>query len=438
LVLRESHSRVATELSATSAERREDPETGAVYTPSEYALAFGEEYTWSSLMEYWRHDMFLVDSEGFGKDADDAPQPALQKVLLHFASARPDAAESGAQRKLFGFPIPILVPWTDNFAGSMQAAARDDLERRFGAAAPLDDVVLLWAARACDLPRTRVTLDEAMRGPRKHREGWLLVVAEWGEDRGPPDEVAGPLAQLAECGMAQEEVDLRDCLRQLCAPEILGEGEGTTCSVCGERGRATHQLGLWSTPPTLILQLKRFEYSDFGRRKVGVPVRFPLEGLDLTSHCSAPGVETFPSSRCLRAGCQVESLLDGSRGRMSHFDAAEARCVVDLEDGGRLSAPRGDLIPVLPQGAPARAEPQAVYDLSATCVHIGSAAFGHYVAYARSCEDGLWRFYNDGDVVEVDRDEVEEEKAGTYLLFYIRRDHRPATWGPPTRDNSPE
>lgn len=71
---------------------------------------------------------------------------------------------------------------------------------------------------------------------------------------------------------------------------------------------------------------------------------------------------------------------------------------------------------------------QSVYDLAALSKHMGGLGGGHYVAYARSSENGKWYYYNDSMVSEVSTAEVLNDKVGAYVLFYVRRDRRPACW----------
>lgn len=44
----------------------------------------------------------------------------------------------------------------------------------------------------------------------------------------------------------------------------------------------TVKLAVWRAPPLLIIQLKRFQYTQYSRRKLQNLVTFPLRGLDLS------------------------------------------------------------------------------------------------------------------------------------------------------------
>lgn len=69
------------------------------------------------------------------------------------------------------------------------------------------------------------------------------------------------------------------------------------------------------------------------------------------------------------------------------------------------------------------------YELCAVSKHIGALGGGHYVAYARSSIDGHWYLFNDSSVSKVDAEEVLNDNVGAYVLFYLRQDRAPASWG---------
>jgi len=165
-------------------------------------------------------------------------------------------------------------------------------------------------------------------------------------------------------------VDLRKCFQIFCETDQLPETDAWYCNKCKEHREAFKKMEFWSLPPTLILQLKRFTYSEWCRDRLDTPVAFPLEGLDLSAYC------------------------------------------VNEVAGVSL-----------------------IYDLAGISIHMGGLGGGHYIAYARG-ENGKWHEYNDGSVSEVTPSKVAEEKTGAYVLFYIRRDHRPSGWGPPSDESA--
>ena len=71
--------------------------------------------------------------------------------------------------------------------------------------------------------------------------------------------------------------DLRDCLLEFTSRETLTQL--LTCEACREPRRTSKQLSLTTTPPVLVVQLKRFDA--ISQRKLSTPVKFPLHDLDL-------------------------------------------------------------------------------------------------------------------------------------------------------------
>eukprot|EP00931_Biecheleriopsis_adriatica_P074322 TRINITY_DN48405_c0_g1_i1.p1 TRINITY_DN48405_c0_g1~~TRINITY_DN48405_c0_g1_i1.p1 ORF type:complete len:949 (+),score=190.68 TRINITY_DN48405_c0_g1_i1:116-2962(+) len=162
-------------------------------------------------------------------------------------------------------------------------------------------------------------------------------------------------------------VELTKLLDIFVEDEQLGSDDAWYCNQCKEHKEAWKKLEFHRCPPVLVLQLKRFQYTRWTRERLNTAVNFPLEGLDLAPYCT-------PSSRSI------------------------------------------------PDPEP------TVYDLAATSKHIGSLGGGHYVAYCRSSLDGEWYFFDDGSVRRCSVEEVESDKVGAYVLFYIRRDFRPSSF----------
>eukprot|EP00434_Breviolum_minutum_P028575 symbB.v1.2.025281.t1/scaffold2445.1/size151041/9 len=90
-----------------------------------------------------------------------------------------------------------------------------------------------------------------------------------------------------------------------------------------------------------------------------------------------------------------------------------------------------DLSPYLTASARETSTVTPVYDLAAVSKHIGSLGGGHYVAFSRSSIDGEWYLFDDSSVRHCSEEDVASDKVGAYVLFYIRRDHRPEHFGSP-------
>jgi len=206
------------------------------------------------------------------------------------------------------------------------------------------------------------------------RESHEYFAVEWLEDATLPPRLAQDEALKVNDGGARTdgEQGLSSLLRMFTEQEKLGADDAWYCNRCKEHKEAWKKLEFHVTPPVLVLQLKRFQFTRWSRERLNTPVHFPLEGLDLSPYCTESSVQGINSD-------------------------------------------------------PAR----TTYDLAAFSMHIGSLGGGHYIAYCRSNQDGEWYLFDDGTVRRATKSEVEGEKVGAYVLFYIRRDYRPAVFGPP-------
>lgn len=136
------------------------------------------------------------------------------------------------------------------------------------------------------------------------------------------------------------------------------------CTHCRrkENGTVKH-LQIWSTPPVLIIHLKRFCQTKLSNSKLTYPVEFPLVD--------------FNVKRFLSTNNEL-----------------------DERDYG-------------------------FYDLYAVCNHRGSMSNGHYTAYCQNPMTGKWFCYDDHLVSEIDPARVCTPDA--YILFYKRRETPPSS-----------
>jgi len=205
------------------------------------------------------------------------------------------------------------------------------------------------------------------------------LVVEWPEGADvASSEALGKLLDHAGQGRGQSStstpIDLDRCFRLFTETDKLPASDAWYCNRCKEHREAHKTMGFWTLPPILVLQLKRFTYNEYSRDRLDIPVSFPLEGLDLGMHCSCPTARSLDQ----------------------------------------------------------------IFDLAAVSVHMGGLGGGHYIAFGRSSEDGKWYEFNDSSVREVPAATVAAEQTGAYILFYLRRDHRPVRWGEPEPAPTPE
>jgi hypothetical protein len=123
-------------------------------------------------------------------------------------------------------------------------------------------------------------------------------------------------------------------------------------------------LKIWTTPPVLIIHLKRFCQTKSSNSKLTYPVEFPLVDFNVKRFLSTTKIGEDEDER--------------------HY---------------------------------------GLYDLFAVCNHRGSISNGHYTAYCKNPITEKWFCYDDHLVSEIDSSRVCTPDA--YILFYQRRDTQP-------------
>ena len=135
------------------------------------------------------------------------------------------------------------------------------------------------------------------------------------------------------------------------------------CTHCRQKVNGTvKNLKIWTTPPVLIVHLKRFCQTKISNSKLTYPVDFPLVDLNVKQFVSTTNDD-------------------------------------DEDDSDRQ---------------------YGLYDLFAVCNHRGSMSNGHYTAYCKNPITEKWFCYDDHLVSEIDPSRVCTPDA--YILFYKRRD----------------
>jgi ubiquitin carboxyl-terminal hydrolase 4/11/15 len=160
---------------------------------------------------------------------------------------------------------------------------------------------------------------------------------------------------------------IKDCLEFFRKPEKLDKDNSWYCNVCKDHVEATKTIEIYKTPAILIFCLQRFKSRGiYLKDKLEDKIDFPVHDLDMKPYV------------------------------LYHKDA------------------QGNNTDLL-------------YDLYAVSNHTGSLAFGHYTAYAKNHESGIWYDYNDSSVslVSSRNDEREVVTGEAYVLYYIRKDFFP-------------
>lgn len=84
-------------------------------------------------------------------------------------------------------------------------------------------------------------------------------------------------------------INLDDCLEEYCKEELLDENNLWNCESCNNKVPGVKRLQLWSTPPVLVIQLKRF--SATRTIKDSRLVSYPLKDFNIGKYVSAAKID---------------------------------------------------------------------------------------------------------------------------------------------------
>ncbi|KAG7394390.1 Ubiquitin carboxyl-terminal hydrolase 32 [Phytophthora boehmeriae] len=225
-----------------------------------------------------------------------------------------------------------------------------------------------------------------------------------------------------------QPLNLAHCMEMFTAKETIPEAY---CGHCKTLRPATKKMDLWRLPPLLVIQLKRFCFTQVSRRKLHHLVDFPLKGLQLDDFVARQreprrgklsGLEYW-----LFLGGKLKSVQDETKSSSSSPSSDNLESSVNDSDNSspfKPVSPRRQSSALLDAPATAassvRADDGFLYDLYAVVNHVGALGGGHYFAYVLSEHDGKWKCFNDHQCKDIDEKEVVSTMA--YILFYRRRD----------------
>jgi ubiquitin carboxyl-terminal hydrolase 6/32 len=184
-------------------------------------------------------------------------------------------------------------------------------------------------------------------------------------------------------------------------------------------------MSLWRLPPVVIIQLKRFQFTQHMRRKLRDFVVFPVEGLDL-SRIMAVDDGVKPVSGVNEKSPAAEKI---GKATEESAEATEEDSDDEVKFSDEKQSENGDDTAMSEESEESAASPlhsqdngrtEMLYDLYGVVHHQGALSGGHYVASLKSELDGQWRLFNDAQVYEIHKKDVVDSSA--YILFYIRRD----------------
>ncbi|CAI5742933.1 unnamed protein product [Hyaloperonospora brassicae] len=241
-------------------------------------------------------------------------------------------------------------------------------------------------------------------------------------------------------------------------PEVLDKENQWVCDRCKVKRDAIKGLKFSKLPYILMLQLKRFDfdYATMNRIKLHNKVTFP-KYLDMNSYVSdehggargkiarkmsmerhvletnnhhnksSEGLTPTPSSPpvtplCASLGEKVHRLSSMDESQPIEFEDGDEKKNDDDEDDDMYSTTSPDTwsLSFDPEALIKRCGPH-VYELYSVLIHSGSALGGHYYAYIKSLESGMWYNFNDANVSEISDAELKTAFGGAAGTSYSAR-----------------
>ncbi|CAK4376833.1 unnamed protein product [Aphanomyces euteiches] len=214
-------------------------------------------------------------------------------------------------------------------------------------------------------------------------------------------------------------VPLSHCLDAFTLEEKIPE---TYCSSCREHQEMTKKLEIWRLPPVMVIQLKRFQYTQTYRRKLATLVQFPIHGLNLAS-CVAP-FEEFPEKYPEKKKAETATAISTTTAPEEPVASSSTTPGTTTTEIIAEPTPAASINRVRRGYTNTNLEQsrclETHYDMYGVVNHQGALGGGHYTAYAKNAVDGNWYCYDDERVRLVEESKV--VTASAYLCFYVRKD----------------
>eukprot|EP00510_Aplanochytrium_minuta_P001597 CAMPEP_0184022128 /NCGR_PEP_ID=MMETSP0954-20121128/10401_1 /TAXON_ID=627963 /ORGANISM="Aplanochytrium sp, Strain PBS07" /LENGTH=1212 /DNA_ID=CAMNT_0026304403 /DNA_START=201 /DNA_END=3839 /DNA_ORIENTATION=- len=190
---------------------------------------------------------------------------------------------------------------------------------------------------------------------------FLYLLIDWDEEKCPFERAISNENLLVP--NTSEVMNINSAVELFSREEKLSPMNAWYCPKCKDFQEALKKLEIWSLPPVLVVQFKRFSQREGRNRadKLETQVDFPVKDLDLGEYVLS------------------DNPLDRS-----------------------------------------------MYDLVGVSSHVGALGLGHYTAVARNAENGSWYSYNDSRVSKLTDKEAEDiADPSAYVVFYLRKDLTP-------------
>ncbi|MFH4980444.1 hypothetical protein AB6A40_007153 [Gnathostoma spinigerum] len=206
-----------------------------------------------------------------------------------------------------------------------------------------------------------------------------------------------PLA-VKQFGAVEAFKSVEEALQAFIKPEVLDGNNQYFCDRCKRKQNALKGLRITHFPYLLTIQLKRFDfdYTTLHRIKLNDKMTFP-HLLNLNEFVYDESKEpkktwaaavTAPKSNMKSAPPQPKDYVARAEQQTGRIDPSEVEEILTKEG-------------------------PYVYELFSVMVHQGSAAGGHYFAYIKNMDQGLWFCFNDSNVTAATIDEIRRTFGGS-------------------------
>lgn len=229
------------------------------------------------------------------------------------------------------------------------------------------------------------------------------------------------------------KISLSSCFDKFMEEEKL---EGIVCPKCHEDTHLSKNFILWRLPPILFVQLKRFQFDRFSRRKLNDLVVFPLENLDLSPYLAKGSPHTVEGQETGKSeseteevtNCCCQSSVGGSEEHVcSKYTLYAVVHHIGIMGGGHYVASVRDNSASMDalhanSMATKSASPQSNAGPNVMAgEEVGQSAGVTASSSPKSAPlSNQWWCYNDSTVTPIKEEDVVSPSA--YLLFYMRDD----------------
>ncbi|KAJ3452976.1 ubiquitin carboxyl-terminal hydrolase [Anaeramoeba flamelloides] len=221
------------------------------------------------------------------------------------------------------------------------------------------------------------------------------------------------------------EIVIQDCLLEFCKPSSLTGKNKYYCYKCKKTLDASATIEIKKLPEVLILHLKRFKYSSRFGSKISTKVRFPIESLDMQYFISKDQKNT-KNEKEKENGKENENEKEKEKEKekrkkkkMDQKKNSKKKKNRKKKENHNNKKNNRDKKNEKKKTKENPKNQPILYDLVSLIKHSGGLGGGHYIACAKSIQDGKWYNFNDHYVSSISESSVRKEQA--YVLFYQKR-----------------